>query len=107
MGRARRPQPQRLGPKLLEIRRRLGFTQQRITEYLGDERSPLRTGHISEFESGKREPPLHILLGYARLAGVLLEMIVDDELDLPIQSARRLPKTAVNGGATAARAECP
>jgi transcriptional regulator with XRE-family HTH domain len=107
MGRARRPHPKRLAPKLLEIRLSLGFTQQRMTECLGGERSPLRTGHISEFESGKREPSLQILLGYARLAGVPLEMIVDDELDLPIQSARRLPQTAIKGGAPAARAERP
>jgi transcriptional regulator with XRE-family HTH domain len=71
------------GPKILEIRRRLGFTQQMMTERLGGERSSLRTGHISEFESGKREPPLHILLGYARLASVPLELLADDGLDLP------------------------
>ena len=107
MGRARRPHPNRLGPKLLEIRRNLGFTQQRMTERLGGVMSPLRTGHISEYESGKREPPLHILLGYARLAGVPLEIIVDDELDLPTQSARRLPQDAITGGAPTTRAERP
>ena len=107
MGRARRPHPKRLAPKLLEIRRTLGFTQQRMLERLGGERSSLRTGHISEFESGKREPPLHILLGYARLAGVPLEMIVDDELDLSVQSARRLPQTVITGGARAAQTDRP
>jgi len=107
MGRARRPHPKRLAPKLLGIRHTLGFTQQRMTERLGGERSPLRTGHISEFESGKREPPLYILLGYARLAGVPLEIIVDDELDLPTQPAQRLPQTAITGGAPTTRDERP
>lgn len=105
MGRARRPQPQRLGPKLLEIRRRLGFTQQRMTERLGGERSSLRTGHISEFESGKREPPLHILLGYARLVGLPLEMIVDDELELPEVGAYNPHPASTRGRVLCALAE--
>ena len=42
---------------------------------------------ISAFELGKGVPTLDILLGYARFAGVNLEAIVDDELDLP----ERLP----------------
>jgi hypothetical protein len=31
----------------------------------------------------KNEPPLSILLSYARIAGVHVEDIIDDELDLP------------------------
>jgi hypothetical protein len=31
----------------------------------------------------KSEPPLKVLLQYARVAGVHMEDIVDDELDLP------------------------
>jgi transcriptional regulator with XRE-family HTH domain len=38
---------------------------------------------ISEYEQGIREPALMTLLAYARVAGVHLEDIVDDELDLP------------------------
>jgi transcriptional regulator with XRE-family HTH domain len=38
---------------------------------------------ISEYESGKREPLLVILLRYARVAGVHMEVLADDELDLP------------------------
>ena len=37
---------------------------------------------ISEFERGTTEPHLSVLLEYARAAGVHLEDIVDDELDL-------------------------
>jgi transcriptional regulator with XRE-family HTH domain len=38
---------------------------------------------LSEFELGKREPPLRLLLQYARVANVYLEVIADDDLDLP------------------------
>jgi hypothetical protein len=38
---------------------------------------------ISDYELGKREPPLPILLRYARVAGVQMEVLVDDEMDLP------------------------
>jgi len=37
---------------------------------------------ISEYESGRREPSLLVLLAYARVAGIHLEEIVDDKLEL-------------------------
>lgn len=42
--------------------------------------SPAR---ISEYESGVREPSLSMLLGYASVARVHLESIIDDEVLLP------------------------
>jgi transcriptional regulator with XRE-family HTH domain len=44
---------------------------------------------ISDYELGKREPPLTILLRYARAANVYLEVLVDDELDLPARLPSR------------------
>ena len=38
---------------------------------------------ISEYEQETREPSLMMLLQYARVAGVHLEDIVDDEFSLP------------------------
>jgi hypothetical protein len=38
---------------------------------------------ISEYELEKNEPPLKVLLKYARVAGVCLDALVDDDLDLP------------------------
>jgi hypothetical protein len=38
---------------------------------------------ISGYETGQREPSLIILLRYAHAAGVHVEDIIDDELDLP------------------------
>jgi|GEM_PF-6214260 len=38
---------------------------------------------ISKYELGRNEPTLIILLRYARLAGVHVEILIDDDLDLP------------------------
>lgn len=86
MGRSPRARPARLAAKLLEIRRRLGLSQQRLLDRLDYHGSPLLAGHISEFERGLREPPLPLLLRYARLVGVSTDLLVDDEADLPEQS---------------------
>ena len=83
MGRAQRPRPIYLAEKLLQIRLSLGLSQQGMLELLDYRRSPLLIGHISQFEQDKREPPMPLLLQYARVAGVCLEMLVDDELNLP------------------------
>ena len=83
MGRSRRQQPRRLAGKLSEIRTRLDLSQTQMVKRLGDDGERLQPGHISEFESGAREPSLPVLLQYARVAGVPMEALVDDELDLP------------------------
>jgi hypothetical protein len=38
---------------------------------------------ISKYETGASEPPLIILLRYAYVAGIHMEELVDDNLDLP------------------------
>jgi hypothetical protein len=38
---------------------------------------------ISAFELGTREPPLPLILKYARVAGISTDVLIDDELDLP------------------------
>lgn len=87
MGQRRRPRPKRLASKLQRIRAQLGLTQEQMAERLKGIESPPQPGHISEFESGRREPSLLFLLAVARMAGVLMEDLVDDEIDLP----NRLP----------------
>lgn len=87
MGRSRRPQPAHLAEKLLEVRTRLELSQTQMVKRLGDAGGKLQPGHISEFESGAREPSLLVLLQYSRVAGVPMEALVDDTLDLP----ERLP----------------
>jgi transcriptional regulator with XRE-family HTH domain len=39
---------------------------------------------ISKYELDKNEPPLAILLAYARLAAISVEQIIDDEFELTI-----------------------
>ena len=38
---------------------------------------------ISNFELGTREPDLIVVLHYARLAGLPVEMLIDDQMNLP------------------------
>lgn len=83
MGRSRRPQPHRLSEKLSEIRTRLDLSQTQMVRRLGEAGERLQPGHVSEFESGAREPSLLALLHYARIAGVPMEVLVDDKLELP------------------------
>lgn len=83
MGRSRRPKPARLAAKLLHIRTQLGLTQEQMLERLNYKKSPLYSSQISDFEQGKREPPLLVILQYARVAGIPMEALVDDKLDMP------------------------
>jgi len=82
-----RPQPIGLAGKLRNIRINLGLTQAQMVEKLKGQRlpSPLRLypGNISRFEQGVREPPLLVLLAYARVAGVTVDVLIDSDLDLP------------------------
>ncbi len=76
----RRQQPKRLARKLLAIRARLGMSQTEMAKLLKLEKTYTA---ISAYERGTREPNLLILLRYARLAGVTMDVLVDDKLDLP------------------------
>lgn len=83
MGRSHRKKPARLAAKLYTIRTGLDLTQEQMIERLGCPDVRLYPASISQYEQGKREPPLLVLLAYARAAGVTMEMLVDDGLDLP------------------------
>jgi transcriptional regulator with XRE-family HTH domain len=83
MGQSPRPRPKRLASKLRQIRGLLQLTQEQMSEALRHIASPPQPGHLSEFESGKREPSLLFLLAVARLADISMELLIDDELDLP------------------------
>jgi transcriptional regulator with XRE-family HTH domain len=78
----KRPAPKKLARKLTQIRRNLGLSQTEIVKALRYKASPLRASQISNFEQGKREPPLMLLLAYARLAGISTDVLIDDNLDL-------------------------
>ena len=76
-----RPKQRNIGKKLLQIRERLDISQQAMPVRLGQPH--MHPGRISEYERNEREPSLFTLLGYAKLAGVHLEVIVNDNVELP------------------------
>lgn len=80
MGRSPRPRPARLGEKLLAIRLSLGLSQTGMLRRLGLEVDP---SAVSGYELGTREPPLPILLTYGEVAGVCVDVLIDDRQDLP------------------------
>jgi transcriptional regulator with XRE-family HTH domain len=78
-----RSRPKHLAKKLLQIRRSLGVSQGELVRQLGVQALIDHTT-ISKYELDKNEPPLAILLAYARLAEIPLEQILDDELELAV-----------------------
>lgn len=95
MGRGKRTRPDRLGEKLSTIRNSFGMSQNEMLRHLAmhDE---FTQAELSAYERGVREPPLHVLLGFARAAGVWMDVLVDDALDLP----NRLPSKQKHAGVT-------
>jgi transcriptional regulator with XRE-family HTH domain len=85
MGRGRRLQPKKLKNKLHHIRSILELSQEKMADYLKTcvPKASIHPGHISQFESGEREPALPVLLAYAKMAGLSTDVLIDDELDLP------------------------
>ncbi|MDT4956142.1 MAG: Helix-turn-helix domain [Acidobacteriota bacterium] len=84
MGRQPIPRPKRLTEKLKQIRDGLGLSQNELIQKMGLTDFLLRE-EISDFERGRRVPPLSVLLEYARVAGVYMDALVDDQLDLPMR----------------------
>jgi len=70
-----------MASKLRTIREGLGLSQSQMLARLGLEDS-MHYGRISQYENDEREPTLMTLLSYAHVAGVHLEDIVSDDLDL-------------------------
>ncbi|HEX7315884.1 MAG TPA: helix-turn-helix transcriptional regulator [Pyrinomonadaceae bacterium] len=77
---------------MLQIREALGLSQNGMLRVLGFADAIDRSA-ISDYENDVREPPLPVLLEYARAANVYIDALVDDEADLP----KKLP-TRVKGG---------
>jgi transcriptional regulator with XRE-family HTH domain len=82
MGRRARYVPARLPQKLIQIRNALSLTQQEMLKFLALPEEILQTS-ISQYERGKIEPPIFVLLRYSEVANVWLDVLVRDDLDLP------------------------
>lgn len=81
MGRRARMRPARLPEKILQVRLALGETQEGMVRRLGFQE--ITREYVSGFERGTREPPLPVLLRIANLAGVYVDVLIDDGLNLP------------------------
>lgn len=82
MGKASRERPKRLPHKLRQIRNAFEMSQGQLLVALGIAGKSYRN-YISAYELGKNEPPLPILLKYARVAGVCTDVLIDDDQELP------------------------
>lgn len=71
-----------MGKKLLTIRKALGLSQNGILRRLGLE-DELTQAEWSAYERSVRIPSLPVLLMIAELAGVWMDVLVNDDLDLP------------------------
>jgi transcriptional regulator with XRE-family HTH domain len=99
MGRKARIRPERLAEKLRLIRTALGLSQSDMLWRLGYG-EVLNLGRMSDYEQGKSEPPLPILLEYARAANIYVEALIDDELDLPGELPSRVKHEGVKHKST-------
>jgi transcriptional regulator with XRE-family HTH domain len=70
-----------LPAKLLAVRKHLGLSQSQLAARLTQDP---HYGRVSEYERGRRTPGLLTLLDYARLAGIHIDDLVDDEIDLAL-----------------------
>ena len=80
MGRSPRNKPMKLSQKLLAVRKRLRMSQTEMARAL---ELKVHYSAVSNYELGTREPDMLVVLRYARLAGIPMEMLVDDQLNLP------------------------
>jgi transcriptional regulator with XRE-family HTH domain len=75
--------PEKLAEKLRRIRLKLGLSQAKMAEALGQYGVKMHRSSISSYENDDRLPPPLIALAYAKLAKVSIDLLIDDERDLP------------------------
>lgn len=85
MGRSHRSRPLKLGKKLKQIRIGLKLSQAQMVKALDLDKEAVYPASISLYEQGHREPPLLVLLRYAEVANVCLDVLADDEQPMPSQ----------------------
>jgi transcriptional regulator with XRE-family HTH domain len=87
-GSRKRPVPKLLARKLKQVRTERGWTQPEMGKQLAGimkqktNASPPDGAMISRFERGEREPNLIVLYAYAKIAGVTVDLFIDDRFTL-------------------------
>jgi transcriptional regulator with XRE-family HTH domain len=89
-----RPRPKHLANKLLQIRLTLGVSQGEMVRRLGLQ-NLIDPTSISKYETDKNEPPLAILLAYARAVGISTDTLIDDSLQLAFPESLTTPQEPV------------
>lgn len=104
MGRGSRSRPARLAEKLRQIRLTLGESQEGMVKRLDLPEEVPGRHYISGFELGTREPTLPALIRFSELVNCWLDVIVRDDLDLPLPPWPCRPKSeGVKRKATSSR----
>lgn len=93
MGKGKRARPRFLGRKMRIIREALSLSQNEMLRRLQLEDEFTRS-EISAYERGVREPPSRVLLRYSDVARVWVNVLIDDDLDLPLS----LPAKTMHSG---------
>ena len=73
----------RLPEKLKQIRVFFDLSQNELIKKIGFS-DYIFQGNVSQYELGRREPPLPVLLQYARFADVSVESLIDDEIEISL-----------------------
>ena len=78
--------PRQLGEKLQAIRQHKGWTLEQMAEAVG-RTDTSRRSRVWEWEQGIRQPDYASLLTYARLIGVSTDDLIDDEVELSLDTS--------------------
>ena len=100
MGKGKRARPRFLGRKMRVIRETFGLSQNEMLRRLQLEDEFSRS-EISAYERGVREPPAKVLLRYSAVARVWVNVLIDDDLNLPTL----LPARTMHAGIRRSRAK--
>ena len=88
MGQQKRLRPKNLPDKLLAIRHKLGMSRSQLAKLIEFRKGAAR---ISEYERGIRRPDLLVVLNYAKLAHISLDILTNDNLELIFPRTWTLP----------------
>jgi transcriptional regulator with XRE-family HTH domain len=91
MSQRQRSKPQCLASKLFTIRQKLGMTQSQLAKLLSLDKGAAR---IAEYENGISEPDLIVLLDYAKLARISMDIIANDNRSLVFPKHWKRPRNA-------------
>lgn len=91
---SKRPKTPRLAEKLLEIRQKLGLSQNEMVRRLGLE-GEFDQERVSKYERAVLEPPLSVLCAYADAANLYVDALARPDHDLPKEIPARTRSAGV------------